>query len=668
MNLQADRDGFLVGIPLGDAGSAETLAEIKGDTGAILALMRRGARTARAPSARASLLGSPAAAVMSPGGRASMARVRDPLTGRFQREGSPPSGTAARPSAAGAAAVAASAAQTRAAADQVADSVSSLVRAQEADRLDAKTEAARERAGKQYRGANGRFGSGGAGGGAGAGDAIGNAGAASIEAARTVDPLLSSIGEVADFAQSARNVVVPLGRFLPGRAANDESSSDAGGGWFRRMWRELRLMRRDSAKGTKEIARNLKAQGSAGDSDGGGIGGLIMAALRGPLMAVMGVGVAGLVGWFTGSALNRWLDSLNLGERFGKAWDGLVASVGELFKPLGEWVTRLFDWVGSLPGMGALRSAGSSAAAFAGDAARKGGEWLQTGRDAAQSAAAAAANAGRAALGWVAKRFESGQGGAGTVSTGRGDHGGVSYGAHQLSSNAGTLQRFLGGSSYGAQFAGLTPGSQEFNAKWKQVASVDPEFGKAQQAFMERTHFAPMMDRLKRGGIDLSGRGEAVRESVFSTATQFGPGHGLINDALAGRNVAAMSDAEVVAAIQDYKIANNDGLFRSSSEEVRTGTLRRAHAEKGQLLALAGVSAPSFAIAAPKAAQGVRAPSMPTPAAIAAAPKIDLDGLGRIAPSRQAPPAAPPTPPAQDVSDRTIAHIVTGGIGALPRR
>ncbi len=189
-------------------------------------------------------------------------------------------------------------------------------------------------------------------------------------------------------------------------------------------------------------------------------------------------------------------------------------------------------------------------------------------------------------LGWVSSKFES-RGGAGTVSSGKGDRGGASYGTYQLASKTGTLQAFLKSSGYDKQFTGLAPGSKEFNAKWKTLASTDPNFGAAQHNFIQKTHYDPQMRKLAKAGIDLTNRGQAVQEAVFSTSVQYGPGSSVITKALAGKNVAAMSDAQVVSAIQDYKLANNDRLMKSSSADVRAGVAKRIVNEKAVLLGAA---------------------------------------------------------------------------------
>ena len=56
-------------------------------------------------------------------------------------------------------------------------------------------------------------------------------------------------------------------------------------------------------------------------------------------------------------------------------------------------------------------------------------------------------------LGQTSSKYEAGNRGISTISTGRGDHGGVSYGAYQLSSKMGTLQKFLRHSKYEEYFS-----------------------------------------------------------------------------------------------------------------------------------------------------------------------------------------------------------------------
>tara|TARA_B100000700_G_scaffold88627_1_gene99922 strand:- start:35445 stop:38984 length:3540 start_codon:yes stop_codon:yes gene_type:complete len=193
-------------------------------------------------------------------------------------------------------------------------------------------------------------------------------------------------------------------------------------------------------------------------------------------------------------------------------------------------------------------------------------------------------------LGSISQSNESTDG-VHTISSGRGDHGGVSYGAHQLASANGSMTEFLE-SSEGAPFApafqGMRPGSQQFNQRYAQVADeYETEFARAQSNYIKRTHYEPMLDNVREGsGVDLSGRGPAVQEMLYSTGVQYGTGTSVINRALRGQNANAMSDAEIINAVQNYKAQSVGRYFRSSSANVQQSVARRAVREKGQLLAL----------------------------------------------------------------------------------
>ncbi|QWP75714.1 peptidoglycan-binding protein [Lysobacter sp. K5869] len=195
-------------------------------------------------------------------------------------------------------------------------------------------------------------------------------------------------------------------------------------------------------------------------------------------------------------------------------------------------------------------------------------------------------------LGSTSERYETGSRGAATISTGKGDHGGVSYGAYQLSSRVGTLREYLDQSRYGERFAGLTPATPAFNARWRELARTDPGFAADQHDFIRDSHYRVQCDRLKARGIDLSERGPAVQDALWSTSVQlraltpqivqkgleekFGPDYRLDR----------LSDRDIVEAIQDYKIQHNERLFRRSPE-AWGGLLNRARHEKEDLVALA---------------------------------------------------------------------------------
>lgn len=194
-------------------------------------------------------------------------------------------------------------------------------------------------------------------------------------------------------------------------------------------------------------------------------------------------------------------------------------------------------------------------------------------------------------LGIVSKSEESGKGGVSTVSTGKGDKGGVSYGAHQLSSKTGSMTAYLQspeGAKYANEFQGMRPGSAEFSQKYKEVAARDGQaFAESQEGYITRTHYAPQERAVSKAtGTDMSKRGRAVQEMLYSTGVQYGPNSGVVSAALKGKAVANMSDNELIAAVQDYKAATVGRYFSSSSQDVQASIATRAAREKGKLLGI----------------------------------------------------------------------------------
>lgn len=203
-------------------------------------------------------------------------------------------------------------------------------------------------------------------------------------------------------------------------------------------------------------------------------------------------------------------------------------------------------------------------------------------------------------LGMTSSRYESGGRGAGTISSGKGDHGGVSYGTYQLSSAAGTLSEYLASSRYGVNFEGLAPNSEAFNAKWRQLAKEDPAFRQDQHDFIRRTHYDVQVSKLAAAGIDLRERGPAVQDALWSTSVQFrelAPGifqRGLAEKFGNDYELSELSDRQIVEAVQDYKYSHTAALFKSSP--TYWDSLReRALNEKQDLIELSEGRLPSKA-------------------------------------------------------------------------
>ena len=149
------------------------------------------------------------------------------------------------------------------------------------------------------------------------------------------------------------------------------------------------------------------------------------------------------------------------------------------------------------------------------------------------------------ALGKLSEKFETGGRGAGTVSGGQGDPGGVSYGSYQMTSKpgGGTVRTFVTRPDFPFRdrFAGLTPGTPQFSAVWKELARTNPEeFQSAQHDFIQRTHFDPLVAKvLRENGLNILTRSATLQDVIWSTAVQHGAASGLPGRALANVSVPA---------------------------------------------------------------------------------------------------------------------------------
>ena len=168
--------------------------------------------------------------------------------------------------------------------------------------------------------------------------------------------------------------------------------------------------------------------------------------------------------------------------------------------------------------------------------------------------------------------------------------GGRSYGLPQYPEKAGTLKAYLKASKYGYLFKGLTPNTDAFDKQWREVAWAHPqEFAQDQMKFIGKTHYQPFLKGLKHIGIDLTHRGRAVQEMIWSIAVQYGQGRGtdLMQKALKKQNVTKMSDRQLIEQVYDYK--GKPEVIRyyfRSSPGMRPGIRRRVRKEKKEVLNL----------------------------------------------------------------------------------
>ncbi|EGB0936986.1 M23 family metallopeptidase [Escherichia coli] len=189
-------------------------------------------------------------------------------------------------------------------------------------------------------------------------------------------------------------------------------------------------------------------------------------------------------------------------------------------------------------------------------------------------------------LGTTSEHYESGGRGPGVISSGKGDHGGASYGCYQLSSKLGVVQNYIQQSKYKNRFDGLQVGTQAFNAEWKRIANEDEKgFSHDQYLFIKKTHYEVQLEFLAKHGIHINHKRAAIHDMIWSTSVQYGPYTNIIIKSLDGLSFDSATDIQIITAVQDYKYDNVEKIFRSSPT-LWAGLKARAISEKNKLLKL----------------------------------------------------------------------------------
>jgi type VI secretion system (T6SS) spike protein VgrG3 len=194
-------------------------------------------------------------------------------------------------------------------------------------------------------------------------------------------------------------------------------------------------------------------------------------------------------------------------------------------------------------------------------------------------------NAGEAPrLGSLSEKYESGNRGPGTVSSGVGDPGGVSYGTYQLSSKLGRADQFVA-KYFPEEFKGLKAGSDEFTKRWKQLAKEQTEkLREKEHSYIQLTHYDPQVAHLKKSlMLDVNDRSRALQNAVWSTAVQHGPNAKVIDRALAPllkkQAIKELGDKEMLQAIYAERGRKDEQgvlvYFKNSSAAVQKGVAKR---------------------------------------------------------------------------------------------
>lgn len=219
---------------------------------------------------------------------------------------------------------------------------------------------------------------------------------------------------------------------------------------------------------------------------------------------------------------------------------------------------------------------------------------------AAASTSAAAGALGQAladALGALSAKYETGGKGPGTVSTGAGDFGGVSYGSYQMASKMGVPARFVTqpGFPWLQDFANLVAGTAQFTAVWKRIAAQQTDaFQRAQHEYIKKTHYDLLAAKiLSDDNLDVNTRSRALQDVVWSTAVQHGGATPIVHRAcisLSCKQTDPDYDRQLICAIYAErgrrKPDGNLAYFSKSSTSVQTGVANRFKNELQDALAM----------------------------------------------------------------------------------
>ena len=200
-------------------------------------------------------------------------------------------------------------------------------------------------------------------------------------------------------------------------------------------------------------------------------------------------------------------------------------------------------------------------------------------------------------LGTLSAKYETGGRGPGTVSTGAGDRGGVSYGSYQMASKLGVATRFVkqNGFPWLADFQNLVAGTAAFTACWKRIAKNETDaFQKAQHQFIKKTHYDLLVAKIiSDDDLDVNSRCHALKDVVWSTAVQHGGASTIVHKALAKvkcEKTDPSFDEQLIRAIYAERGRTKpDGslvYFSRNSPNVQKGVANRFKNELNDALAL----------------------------------------------------------------------------------
>jgi len=297
------------------------------------------------------------------------------------------------------------------------------------------------------------------------------------------------------------------------------------------------------AVGTYALAKSWGGLDQKEKSEGvgrqaGGMAGMTAGAVAGGTVGSVVPFVGTVIGGLIGGGLGYWLGSeggeviggaasphieswtktligYNLPDKMSDTWN---KGIKPFFTKMDEMAGKLDSWIKEKAG---------DASSFAGGLADIALDGLGLGDD---------------GLGSLSAKYE------GKVGSANPDNKGWAYGRYQFNSATGGLDQFFKDNpDYAEQFAGMKPSSEGFNQKWRNIAATDGEnFGKAQDKSAAKLWYAPAAASAKEKGFKMDDRG--VQEAIFSGSIQHGGIKKVIKSASNQKGFADMTAEQQIEA------------------------------------------------------------------------------------------------------------------------
>lgn len=474
------------------------------------------------------------------------------------------------------------------------------------------------------------------------------------------------LGKAARFGRSGLLRRLPLiGSALAGLAAADAVFADD----------DPNLSPADNRK-----ARHVGVGGAAG-SLAGGLAGMKAGAALGAFLGPFGMAAGGVVGGIIGTLAGDEVGQM-LGEWTASVdWPGVADAIKGTFESVGIYIQQGWDtvvgWYDSAVdatsrGMEAVadtyRAAvdkTSAAMAWADEKTKPVRQRAGAAYDATVNATSrgmeAVAGVGRyvgESLGILSAKYE---GKAGSVAMD--NNGAYAYGKYQFNSKAGGLKAFFEANpQYREQFAGLAVGSKAFNDRWQELARTDPAFEKAQDAAARVKFFDPLQGDAEKAGFRLDDRG--VQEALFSAAINHSPSgnRAIYRAASATPGFATMTGTDQLRALYRARGEYVQSANIAGGQPVKDALAARYAREQADAIALS--SAPAMTVMPrPNVAQRLASAAnieqfVPQPA------PAQMRKVAAPSSSREKSVISIKQPAGQNVGDRAIAQLATGGMGS----